>query len=244
MKIIEMKRTLSIILSLLLVTTNLGCIAEMDNGLTCDVETVQAEAGEVIDSADTTGVTADEPDLEDFCYENDEISVTAIDPDVAETEEMDLPADDSEDQEAVEPQGQDMVDSQSLEDIDPNPPVEPEQMIHVTYCFIEGDTLVACQTAVEGEEIAAPKDPAAPEGMAFAGWALEDGTPVFIDGAPLIAHADPQIPGINVLAVYWRAAQACRFGRSRPPSACRANRPGSPSATSACSARRMRTARG
>ena len=38
--------------------------------------------------------------------------------------------------------------------------------------------------------------------MAFAGWALEDGTPVFIDGAPLIAHADPQNPEINVLAVF------------------------------------------
>ncbi len=78
----------------------------------------------------------------------------------------------------------------------------------VTYCFIVGDTLVAEQAAREGDEILRPEDPEAPEGMIFAGWTLDDefATPLFIDADgdgeidPVIAHVDPLMPEVNVIA--------------------------------------------
>ena len=45
----------------------------------------------------------------------------------------------------------------------------------VTYRFIVGDEVVATQTAQDGDEVIRPEDPAAPEGMVFAGWFYMDG---------------------------------------------------------------------
>ena len=45
----------------------------------------------------------------------------------------------------------------------------------VTYRFIVGDEVVAAQTAQDGDEIIRPEDPAAPEGIVFAGWFYMDG---------------------------------------------------------------------
>ena len=77
--------------------------------------------------------------------------------------------------------------------------IPPEPDAVVTYCFIAEDTLLSEQPALEGEEISRPADPVAPEGYAFVGWFLEDGTRLFEDG-PVIAHPDGMSPEVNVLA--------------------------------------------
>ena len=77
----------------------------------------------------------------------------------------------------------------------------------VTYCFIVDDVLAAMREAREGDVILRPEDPAAPEGMAFEGWFLEDGAPLFADGADsVIAHPDGEQIEINVLARFTEAA--------------------------------------
>ena len=83
-----------------------------------------------------------------------------------------------------------------------------------TWWFIAGDEAVAVQEAREGEEIQLPDDPAAPEGMAFDGWYYEDETPVLADadgdGAidAVIAHPDPLVPEVNVLARFVEAEES------------------------------------
>ncbi len=82
-----------------------------------------------------------------------------------------------------------------------------------TWWFIAGDEAVAVLEAREGEEIQLPDDPAAPEGMAFDGWYYEDETPVLEDadgdGAidAVIAHPDPLVPEVNVLARFVEAEE-------------------------------------
>ena len=83
----------------------------------------------------------------------------------------------------------------------------------VTWCFIVGDELYATQEAREGEAILRPEDPVAPEGMVFAGWALEDGAALFVDADgdgevdPVIAHVDALITEVNALAVFEAAQE-------------------------------------
>ncbi len=83
----------------------------------------------------------------------------------------------------------------------------------VSWCFIVGDELYATQEAREGEAIVRPEDPTAPEGMVFAGWALEDGTALFVDADgdgeadPVIAHVDALITEVNALAVFEAAQE-------------------------------------
>ena len=67
--------------------------------------------------------------------------------------------------------------------------------------------------AREGEEIQLPDDPAAPEGMGFDGWYYEDETPVLADADgdgeidAVIAHPDPLVPEVNVLARFVEAEE-------------------------------------
>ena len=82
-----------------------------------------------------------------------------------------------------------------------------------TWWFIAGDEAVAVLEAREGEEIQLPDDPAAPEGMAFDGWYYEDETPVLADADgdgeidAVIAHPDPLVPEVNVLARFVEAEE-------------------------------------
>ena len=79
--------------------------------------------------------------------------------------------------------------------------------------FIAGDEAVAVLEAREGEEIQLPDDPAAPEGMGFDGWYYEDETPVLADADgdgeidAVIAHPDPLVPEVNVLARFVEAEE-------------------------------------
>ena len=174
------KRFLCVVLTLLLIVP--GGLAE-DMALALNTEETGASfEGDVssVSANNDDGAAADE----DVAF-----SISPVDSDVAEAGEMDLPADDG-DVGALSVQA-DYTDAPSAST--------------VTYCFIALDTLVASRTAAEGEEIAAPDAPAAPEGMVFAGWALEDGTAVFADDTPVIAHTDPIISEINVIAKFAAA---------------------------------------
>ena len=88
---------------------------------------------------------------------------------------------------------------------------EPTSDGVATWCFIVENTLFATQEAREGDLILRPEDPAAPEGQVFAGWALEDGTQLFVDADgdgvtdPVIAHPDPLCPEVNVFARFVEA---------------------------------------
>ena len=83
----------------------------------------------------------------------------------------------------------------------------------VTYCFIVDDQEYASQTAREGDVILPPDAPEAPEGMAFDGWFLEDGTPLFCDADgdgridEVIAHPDGFTTLVNVDAAFVKAEQ-------------------------------------
>ena len=74
----------------------------------------------------------------------------------------------------------------------------PEAPATAVYRFIVNETEYQVQQVREGEAVLRPEDPAAPEGMAFAAWVLEDGTPLFVDADgngetdPVIAHVDAQ----------------------------------------------------
>lgn len=75
---------------------------------------------------------------------------------------------------------------------------DPEAPATVVYRFIVGDAEYQVQQVREGEAVLRPEDPAAPEGMIFAAWVLEDGAPLFADADgdgetdPVIAHVDAQ----------------------------------------------------
>ena len=77
--------------------------------------------------------------------------------------------------------------------------------------FIVQDALYAMVTVAAGDAVTPPEDPAAPEGYAFAGWFLEDGTQLFIDADgdgeidPVIASPDPLRPEVNVDARFDEA---------------------------------------
>lgn len=174
------KRFLCVVLTLLLIVP--GGLAE-DMALALNTEETGASF-----EGDVSSVSADNDDGA-AADEDAAFSISPVDSDVAEAGEMDLSADDG-DVGALSVQT-DYTDAPSAST--------------VTYCFIALDTLVASRTAAEGEEIAAPDAPAAPEGMVFAGWALEDGTAVFADDTPVIAHTDPFISEINVIAKFAAA---------------------------------------
>ena len=94
------------------------------------------------------------------------------------------------------------------------PQTDPDAV--VTYCFIVADTLYASQAAREGEAIVCPEAPEAPEGMAFAGWALDDefATPLFVDADEdgeidaVVAHIEPNVTIVNVIAQFVEADEA------------------------------------
>lgn len=71
----------------------------------------------------------------------------------------------------------------------------------VTYWFYVEDELYIEQTVKAGEEVNCPEAPVAPEGMAFVGWFLEDGTELFEDG-PVVANFDTMDPFVNVEAQF------------------------------------------
>ena len=75
---------------------------------------------------------------------------------------------------------------------------ETDPASEATYRFVVDGLEYASQTARAGEEIALPADPEAPAGMAFAGWTLVDGTPVFVDGDG-DGEIDPVIVGKHEL---------------------------------------------
>lgn len=83
----------------------------------------------------------------------------------------------------------------------------PEAPATAVYRFIVNETEYMVQQVREGEAVLRPEDPAAPKGMAFAAWVLEDGTPLFVDADgdggidPVIAHVDAQ-PEVKVWASF------------------------------------------
>ena len=87
---------------------------------------------------------------------------------------------------------------------------EPQSQAEVpaaTYRFSAGEEPVVELVFRDGEEIIPPEDPTAPEGEVFAGWFLEDGTPLFAD-EDHTARVDPSCPFINVYARFEIVAQA------------------------------------
>lgn len=194
------KRFLCVVLSLLLVTT--GGLAEgMSQALTISNEEISASFEDVAFSDDASYDAIGNDD--GIAINEDEvISASSVEPDVAEAEEMDLASNDGGDKEdnQIEYVGTGDIQADYVEPTD-----EALTASTVTYCFIVLDALVASHTAVEGEEIVAPDDPVAPEGMVFAGWELEDGTAVFVDGEPIISVIDPLIREINVIARFVAA---------------------------------------
>ena len=83
---------------------------------------------------------------------------------------------------------------------------------HVTYRFIVDDEEYASLEAQAGEEVLRPADPEAPKGKVFTGWALADGTPLFVnaDGKnePVIAQDYEMGTEVYVWAVFADEAQA------------------------------------
>ena len=118
-----------------------------------------------------------------------------------------------EDQEAAEREAREKAEwiarrmREDEEQEAPQPGEGPQDAV-ATRWFILDDTLIATQQAREGDAIARPEDPVCPEGMAFGGWFLEDGTRLFIDADgdgeadPVIAHPDPLCPEVNVIGKY------------------------------------------
>lgn len=133
---------------------------------------------------------------EDVYIANDAAAAYEIEPEAAEWDEIALDAFGS-DEDLEEPVEEDAP--------------APDANAVVTYCFIADNTLLATQEAREGDEIRRPDDPVAPDGQCFAGWFLEDDTPVFVDadgdGAvdPVIAAPDPLCPEVNVIARFVEA---------------------------------------
>ena len=82
----------------------------------------------------------------------------------------------------------------------------PEETAVTTYWFLVNDELYDEQTVGDGEALIQPEDPTAPEGSVFAGWFLEDGTQLFVDGEEIV-HADPERPFVNVVARFEDAAE-------------------------------------
>ena len=142
----------------------------------------------------TEGITA----FEDAINDETEIEIVDFEPEVMELE--DVPLEEPDPDIELPPVEPDLSDAG-----------EPARDSIVTWCFIVDDTLLTTLEASDGDTILPPEDPAAPEGQRFAGWALEDGTPVFTDadgdGAadPVIAHPDPLCPEVNVLALFVAA---------------------------------------
>ena len=73
-----------------------------------------------------------------------------------------------------------------------------------TYWFMVGNALFSEQAVEDGEAIAKPDDPEAPEGSVFAGWFTEDGVQLFLDEEE-ISHADVEAPFVNILARFEAA---------------------------------------
>lgn len=134
--------------------------------------------------------------LDGLAGDDDEALAGILDPGVEEVDVTLGQFEDAEEPAESEPEP---------EEVDPN--------AVVVYCFIVDNTLVATQEAKEGDEILRPEDPDAPEGMAFEGWYLSDGTPLFADADgdgwidAVIAHPDPFIPEVNVEARFVEAPE-------------------------------------
>jgi len=60
----------------------------------------------------------------------------------------------------------------------------------VAFRFIVDGEAIAFVEAADGEAVSAPESPAAPEGMAFAGWFDADGNRRFVDGAEVARASD------------------------------------------------------
>ena len=90
---------------------------------------------------------------------------------------------------------------------------QPDGEAVTVYNFIVENALLAAQEAREGDAILRPDDPAAPGGYVFAGWYLEDGTALFVDGDgdgeidAVITHLDQQMPDVNVFARFVEAEE-------------------------------------
>lgn len=80
---------------------------------------------------------------------------------------------------------------------------------NATYRFIVEGVEVASQVAFAGEEIRRPEAPEAPSGKAFAGWALADGTPLFVnadgENEPVIVQDNELGTEVCVWAVFVEA---------------------------------------
>lgn len=120
------------------------------------------------------------------------------------------------------PEGAAIVDSEAVDyevgegvaadlgDVVPETPVEAPAgapVSEVTYWFIVDDALVGGVTAKPGEAVSRPADPAAPAGMAFAGWTLEDGTPVFVNNEPIVVPADAPSAEVNVVGWFAEVSE-------------------------------------
>ena len=81
-----------------------------------------------------------------------------------------------------------------------------EETAVTTYWFLVNDELYDEQTVGDGEALIQPEDPTAPEGSAFIGWFLEDGTQLFIKDEE-ISHTDPECPFVNVVARFEDVAE-------------------------------------
>ena len=71
-----------------------------------------------------------------------------------------------------------------------------------TYWFLVNNELYSEQTVGEGEALVRPGDPAAPEGMAFAGWYTENGAQLFADETGMAVDG---VPFVNVFAMFVEA---------------------------------------
>ena len=191
------KRYLCVVLTLLLVVPG-GLAEDMAQALTTTTEEINTSFEDDVSSDDASydtvgndggvGTDGDVGNDAAAADENAEISASSIDLEVAEVGEMDLSLGDGDGE---------------VESLQTN--IDSPSSSTITYCFIALETLVASQMASDGDEIIAPDDPAAPDGMIFAGWELEDGTAVFTNDTPVIAHTDPIITEINVIAKFVEA---------------------------------------
>ena len=159
------KRITALVITILLAfPTGIGLSEEQAMSLAAGT----AFSDEAINSLNE--VSAADAESDDSEYE---VFSDAVDPEVCETNELELGGEDER---------------------------EPDNVGAVTiYWFLVNDELYDEQSVGDGEAIQRPEDPEVPEGMAFSGWFLEDGTQLFAEGEE-IAHVDEEHPFVNVIA--------------------------------------------
>ena len=133
----------------------------------------------IVDAVDGTNIDA----LDDDSSEDDdsnEVPVCAdnVDPEVCETNELELGGEDE--------------------------PASDDVGAVTTYWFLVNDELYSEQTVGEGEALIRPDDPEALEGMVFSGWFLEDGTQLFADNTAETALTGVSL--VNVRARFEAAS--------------------------------------